>query len=115
VLGPADVDEDGHGTHVAGTVGAPLNGGGISGVAPRVELVNLRAGQDSGYFFLQGTVDALTYAGNNDVDVVNMSFYVDPCSTAARATRPTRPRRRPSSARSSRASSAHSPTPARAR
>jgi len=40
--------------------------------------VNLRAGQDSGYFFLQPTLDALTFAADSGVDVVNMSFYVDP-------------------------------------
>jgi lantibiotic leader peptide-processing serine protease len=74
----ADVDEDGHGTHVAGTIASPINGIGIAGVAPNVTLVNLRAGQDSGYFFLKPTVDALTYAGDNGIDVVNMSFYVDP-------------------------------------
>ena len=75
---PANVDEDGHGTHVAGTIGAPLNGIGIGGVAPGVDLVNLRAGQDSGFFFLQPTVDALTYAGDHGIDVVNMSFFTDP-------------------------------------
>jgi subtilisin family serine protease len=75
---PADVDEDGHGTHVASTIGSPLNGIGVAGVAPEVRLVNLRAGQDSGYFFLQPTVDALTYAGDNGIDVVNMSYFVDP-------------------------------------
>ncbi len=75
---PADVDEQGHGTHVAGTVAAALNGLGMAGVAPKVTLVNLRAGQDSGYFFLQSVVDALTYAGDIGVDVVNMSFYLDP-------------------------------------
>ena len=75
---PPDVDEDGHGTHVAGTIGAALNGVGIGGVAPGVDIVNLRAGQDSGFFFLQPTVDALTYAGDNGIDVVNMSFFVDP-------------------------------------
>ena len=75
---PADVDEDGHGTHVAGTVAAPLNGIGMAGVAPNVTLVNLRAGQDSGFFFLGPTVDALTYAGDNGIDVVNMSFFTDP-------------------------------------
>ena len=74
----ADVDEGGHGTHVAGTVGAALNGFGIAGVAPKVDLVNIRAGQDSGYFFLQPTVNALTYAGDHGIDVVNMSFYIDP-------------------------------------
>jgi subtilisin family serine protease len=75
---PANVDENGHGTHVAGIVGAALNGLGTAGVAPNVMLVNLRAGQDSGFFFLQPTVDALTYAGDNGIDVVNMSYFVDP-------------------------------------
>ncbi len=74
----ANVDEDGHGTHVASTIGSPLNGLGIGGVAPRVDLVNLRAGQDSGYFFLGPTLDALTYAGDHGIDVVNMSYYIDP-------------------------------------
>jgi subtilisin family serine protease len=75
---PANVDEGGHGTHVAGTIGAALNGVGMAGVAPKVDLVNLRAGQDSGYFFLGPTLDALTYAGDHGIDVVNMSYYIDP-------------------------------------
>ena len=75
---PNDVDEDGHGTHVASTIAAPINGLGIAGVAPQATIVNLRAGQDSGYFFLQPSVDALTYAAKNGIDVVNMSYYVDP-------------------------------------
>lgn len=75
---PANWDDNGHGTHVASTIGSPINGKGIAGVAPNVTLVNLRAGQDSGYFFLQATLDALTHAGDIGVDVVNMSFYTDP-------------------------------------
>jgi subtilisin family serine protease len=75
---PADVDEGGHGTHVAGTIGAAINNFGIAGVAPRVRLVNLRAGQDSGFFFLGPTLDALTYAADHGIDVVNMSFFIDP-------------------------------------
>jgi lantibiotic leader peptide-processing serine protease len=75
---PANVDEDGHGTHVAGTIASPINGIGMAGVAPNVTLVNLRAGQDSGFFFLGPTVDALTYAADNGIDVVNMSFFTDP-------------------------------------
>jgi lantibiotic leader peptide-processing serine protease len=75
---PADVDENSHGTHVAGTVAAAVNGLGVAGIAPKITLVNLRAGQDSGFFFLQPTVDALTYAGNHGIDVVNMSYYIDP-------------------------------------
>jgi lantibiotic leader peptide-processing serine protease len=75
---PATVDEGGHGTHVAGTVGAAFNNLGVAGVAPKISLVNLRAGQDSGFFFLQPSVDALTYAADNGIDVVNMSYYIDP-------------------------------------
>jgi subtilisin family serine protease len=84
---PPNVDHDGHGTHVAGTIASPLNGLGITGVAPEATLVNIRAGQDSGFFFLGPTVAALTYAADAGIDVVNMSFYVDPwlynCPSAA--------------------------------
>lgn len=75
---PADVDNGGHGTHVAGTIAGAKNGIGVSGVAPDVSLVNVRAGQDSGYFFVGPTVNALTYSADAGIDVVNMSFYVDP-------------------------------------
>jgi lantibiotic leader peptide-processing serine protease len=75
---PVDVDDNGHGSHVAGTVAAALNGLGIAGVAPNVTLVNVRGGQDSGFVFLQPVVDALVYSGDIGIDVVNMSFYIDP-------------------------------------
>ena len=75
---PANVDNDGHGTHVAGIVAAARNDFGIGGVAPDATLVNVRAGQDSGYFFLYETVKALVYSGDTHLDVVNMSFYTDP-------------------------------------
>jgi lantibiotic leader peptide-processing serine protease len=75
---PVDHDDDGHGTHVAGTIGAALNGRGISGIAPKVTLVNIRAAQDSGFFFLDSTINALTYAGDAGINVVNMSFFTDP-------------------------------------
>ncbi len=77
-IDPPTVDENGHGTHVAGIIASPRNGVGIVGVAPDAEIVNLRTGQDSGYFFAKATADALTYAGDNGIDVVNMSFYIDP-------------------------------------
>jgi lantibiotic leader peptide-processing serine protease len=75
---PATVDEGGHGTHVAGIVAAAYNGLGVAGVAPDATLVNLRAGQDSGFFFFFETIAAIAYAADHDIDVVNMSFYTDP-------------------------------------
>jgi len=75
---PVGTDDGGHGTHVAGTIAAAADGFGLSGVAPNVSLVELKGGQDSGFFLLDPVVDALTYAGDSGIDVVNMSFYVDP-------------------------------------
>lgn len=75
---PASWDDNGHGTHTAGTIAAALNGMGLSGVAPKATLVNIRGAQDSGYFFLGPVTTALTYAGDVGLDVVNMSFYLDP-------------------------------------
>jgi subtilisin family serine protease len=75
---PVGWDDSGHGTHVSGTIAAAANGFGVSGVAPDVTLVEIRGGQDSGFLFLKPVSDALTYAADNGIDVVNMSFYVDP-------------------------------------
>ncbi|TDD79429.1 S8 family peptidase [Actinomadura rubrisoli] len=75
---PTDWDDNDHGTHVASTIASPRNGLGMAGVAPKVSLVNIRVGQDSGQFYLQPTVDGLTYAAKAGVDVVNMSYYIDP-------------------------------------
>jgi lantibiotic leader peptide-processing serine protease len=72
-------DYNGHGTHVGGTVAAPINGFGVSGVAPKAKLAGLHAGtSDGGFFFTQPVVDALTWAGDQHLDVVNMSFFADP-------------------------------------
>jgi len=75
---PAGYDDSGHGTHVAGTIAAAANGFGVSGVAPGVTLVSIRGGQDSGFVFLQPVLDALSYGADIGLDVINMSFYIDP-------------------------------------
>lgn len=75
---PVGTDPLGHGTHVAGTIVAAADGFGMVGVAPEVRLVDLRAGQDSGLFFLTPTVRALVYAADIGVDVANLSYFVDP-------------------------------------
>ena len=71
-------DLAGHGTHTAGTIAAPINGTGGSGVAPEAKVVVLKAGTEQGYFFTQSVVDALRYAGDQRLDAVNMSFFADP-------------------------------------
>jgi lantibiotic leader peptide-processing serine protease len=77
-LDPVGTDPFGHGTAVASLVAAPINGIGMAGVAPNVTLVDLRAGQPSGYVLVEPVVNALTYAARNGIDVVTMSFSIDP-------------------------------------
>jgi lantibiotic leader peptide-processing serine protease len=71
-------DLNGHGTHTAGTIAAPINGLGVAGVAPKATIVALKAGTIEGFFFTQSVVDGLVYAGDHGLDVVNMSFFADP-------------------------------------
>src|SRR6266550_5282142 len=71
-------DLNGHGTHTAGTMAAPINGLGVAGVAPEATIVALKAGTIEGFFFTQSVVDGLVYAGDHGLDVINMSFFADP-------------------------------------
>lgn len=71
-------DLNGHGTHTASEAASPINGIGTAGVAPEATIVALKAGNAQGYFFTQEVTDAMIYAGDHNLDVVNMSFFADP-------------------------------------
>ena len=71
-------DDNGHGTHTAGTIAAAANGAGIVGVAPNVKVAGIKAGRADGYFFPEAVVCAFVWAGDRQLDVVNNSYFVDP-------------------------------------
>ena len=73
---PSDVH--GHGTHVAGTVGASGgNGAGVVGVSPSVSLVGVKVLSDGGSGSTAGVADGFVYAGRLGADVVNASLGGD--------------------------------------
>ena len=77
-------DHNGHGTHVAGIIGAVTNNGlGISGINWDVSIMALKAADDSGagYLSLSEIIEALRYAADNGADVVNMSFQIGGASS----------------------------------
>ncbi|HEV8263634.1 MAG TPA: S8 family serine peptidase [Gemmatimonadales bacterium] len=68
-------DCNGHGTHVAGIVGARNNGNHTVGVAPSVELYSMRfADCDWAGATLAKMLQGVEWAIDNGMDVVNMSF-----------------------------------------
>src|SRR5262245_41473880 len=71
-------DLEGHGTHVATTIAGRLNGVGIVGVAPNATIVGLKACTIAGFCFADSVAAALRYAGDHDIDVVNLSLFADP-------------------------------------
>ena len=71
-------DRNGHGSHTASTIAAPVNGFGIAGVAPEATIVALKVCTEVGYCFADSVAAALRYAGDNDIDIVNLSLFADP-------------------------------------
>jgi subtilisin family serine protease len=71
-------DFNGHGSHVASNIAAPINGIGIAGVAPEATIVGLKACTEVGYCFADSVAAALRYAGDQELDIVNLSLFADP-------------------------------------
>lgn len=76
------MDDNGHGTHVAGILAAEKNGYLVVGVAPEVDLYGLKVLGANGSGEYSGLIAALEWAIANDMDVVNMSLGGHEVSTA---------------------------------
>jgi subtilisin len=68
------MDDDGHGTHVAGTVAAEDNEQGVVGVAPEAELYALKVLGPDGSGNYSDVIAALQWAVDNDIQVTNNSY-----------------------------------------
>ncbi|MDX6512877.1 MAG: lantibiotic leader peptide-processing serine protease [Gaiellaceae bacterium] len=78
VPGLAAQDNNGHGTHTAGTIAAAANGQGIVGVAPNVRIAAIKSGDAAGFFFPEAVVCGFYWAATHGVDVTNNSYFADP-------------------------------------
>jgi subtilisin family serine protease len=76
---PDPFDRLGHGTHVAGTIGAVAgNGIGIAGVAPEARIMPLKGFDDEGNGTDSDLWTAVLYAIENGASVVNASWSCSP-------------------------------------
>ena len=68
-------DATGHGTHVAGIIGAAMgNGKGGAGIAPGAAILSLRVVNAAGYIYDSALIAALRVAVKNGAQIVNISI-----------------------------------------
>ncbi|TFB11335.1 hypothetical protein E3V55_03775 [Candidatus Marinimicrobia bacterium MT.SAG.3] len=81
------MDDNGHGTHVAGTIAAEDDGVGVVGVAPEASLYALKVLNSSGSGNWSDIIAALDWAVANGIQVTNNSYGSsnDPGSTVEAA------------------------------
>ncbi len=68
------MDDDGHGTHVAGTIAAEDNDVGVVGVAPEASLYGLKVLDSTGTGDYSDVIAALQWAVDNGIQVTNNSY-----------------------------------------
>ncbi len=68
-------DDNGHGTHVAGTIAQSTNNGyGVAGIAYKANIMPLKVLSASGGGTVADIAEAIKFAADNDADVINMSL-----------------------------------------
>jgi len=67
-----------HGTHVAGTIAAAINGVGIAGVAPGVKVASVKVVDDDGFIFPEAAICGYLWAADHDMPITNNSYFIDP-------------------------------------
>jgi uncharacterized repeat protein (TIGR02543 family) len=70
-------DDHGHGTHVAGIIGADNNDIGVVGIAPDASIYAIKALDNSGDGYLSDIIKGIDWAISNDMDIINLSLGAD--------------------------------------
>jgi serine protease len=69
------LDEDGHGTHVAGTIGERTgNNFGLTGLASRAKMIPVRVLDSEGFGTARNIARGIRFAADHRAQVINMSF-----------------------------------------
>jgi hypothetical protein len=67
-------DDNGHGTHIAGIVGALRNNVGMVGVAPDIQLYAVKVLDHSGQGYLSDVLSGIDWAISNSMNIINVSL-----------------------------------------
>lgn len=78
------LDDNGHGTHVAGIVGANGNDRGLLGMAPEVNLFAVKALDKYGSGYVSDIIEGIAWAVDNKMHIANLSLGTSERSEALR-------------------------------
>ena len=68
------IDDNGHGTHIAGTIAAANYPQGMIGVAPRALIAPIKAFDHNGSAYVSDIILGIEWCIRNRIQVINMSF-----------------------------------------
>ena len=68
------LDDNGHGSHCAGTIAAQNNGIGMVGVAPDSKIMPVKVLNGDGNGSLQAIINGIVWAADNEADFISLSL-----------------------------------------
>ena len=76
------IDDNGHGTHIAGTIAGAGAPDGLTGVAPRSVIYPVKAFDHNGAAYVSDIIRGIDWCIYNRIQIINMSFGMKKKSTA---------------------------------
>jgi subtilisin len=77
-------DENGHGTHIAGTIAAYGQKNGIIGVAPATKIHPVKAFDEDGTAYVSDIIEGIAWCVEKRIPIINMSFGIHENSPSLR-------------------------------
>lgn len=80
--GALPIDDNGHGTHIAGIIAGSSTRQGILGVAPKASIHAVKAFDMVGSAYVSDIIAGINWCVENNMDIINMSFGMSTYSRA---------------------------------
>ena len=69
-----EMDDQGHGTQMAGIIGAMHNDFGVDGINPNIQMCGIKVFNQDGKAYLSDIISGIEWSIENKMNMINMSF-----------------------------------------